>query len=121
MDVNGTELMGVKWQLRSITLETKTIDNVPEAGAHMIIGADGRASGRGGCNLFFAGYKLKDNILKFDSVASTKRYCEATMEVENAFFKAMRSVTKLTVGDDTLKIESKNGKTALTFVRAPQD
>jgi len=76
---------------------------------------------RGGCNLFFAGYKLKNGALRFDAVASTKKYCEATMQVEDAFFKALGAVTKLSAVDDILKMGSKNGKTELTFVRAQPD
>lgn len=121
MSVNGSGLLGIRWQLRSVVLDGRPIDNVAEAGAHIILGVDGRASGRGGCNLFFAGYKLKNNVLRFGAVTSTKKYCEATMRVEDAFFRALSEVTKLSAEDDVLKMASKNGRTKLTFVRAQPD
>ncbi|MBI0584751.1 MAG: META domain-containing protein [Methanomassiliicoccus sp.] len=119
--MNGTELLGVKWRLRSIVLDGRPIDNVAEAEAHLIFGADGKASGRGGCNLFFAGYKNKGGSVRFQAVASTKKYCEATMPVETAFFKALGAVTRLSVEDDVLKMVSKDGKAELVFARATQE
>jgi heat shock protein HslJ len=114
--VNGPAgLLDIKWHLLSIVLEGTAIDDVEEAGANITLGSNSRAFGRGGCNQFVGDYKLKGMDIRIGPLASTMMYCEETMAVEDAFFKALGIVSKLHSEDDAMKMCSEDGATTLLF------
>ncbi|MDD1756852.1 MAG: META domain-containing protein [Methanomassiliicoccales archaeon] len=116
MYVNGPAgLLDTKWHLLSIVLEGTAIDDVEEAGANITLGSNRRAFGRGGCNQFFGGYKLDEEGIRIGPLASTLMYCEETMAVEGAFFKALGVVRKLHLEEDAMEMWSEDGATTLLF------
>ena len=76
---------------------------------------DGKAVGRGGCNRYFGKYTLEGETIGFGPLASTLMYCEETMAVENAFFKALDRVRKVHWDDEALHMLSSDGSTVLDF------
>jgi len=116
--VNGpAELLDTKWHLLSIVFEGTAIDDVEEAGANITLGSNSRAFGRGGCNQFFGDYKLEGEGIRIGPLASTLMYCEETMAVEDAFFKALGTVRMLRLEEDAMEMWSEDGATALLFRR----
>src|SRR5690606_17006309 len=52
----------------------------------LTLGSDGRAFGSGGCNHWFARYKLDGSSIRFGAMGSTRRACApALMEQEQRF------------------------------------
>ena len=116
MYVNGPAgLLDIKWHLLSIVFEGTAIDDVEEAGANITLGSNSRAFGRGGCNQFFGDYKLEGEGIRIGLLASTMMYCEETMAVEDAFFKALAVVRKLHSEEDAMEMWSEDGATVLLF------
>jgi putative lipoprotein len=116
MHVNGPAgLLDTKWHLISIVLEGAAIDDVKEAGADITLGSSGKAFGRGGCNRYFGEYMLEGEGVRIGPLASTLMYCEETMAVEDAFFKALGAVRMLRSEEDVLEMRSENGATSLSF------
>ena len=95
--------------------EGAAVDDVEEAGADITLGSDNKAFGRGGCNQFFGDYKLEGDGIRIGPLASTLMYCEKTMAVEDAFFKAMAVVRKLHSEEDAMEMWSEDGATTLLF------
>ena len=118
MHMNGpARLLDIQWHLRSIVFEGTAIDDVEEAGANITLGSNGRVSGRGGCNQYFGDYKLEGEFIRFGPLASTLMYCEETMAVEDAFFKALGVVRRLHSEENALEMWSEEGATTLLFHR----
>lgn len=71
---------------------------------HMILKADGRVNGFGGCNAFTGSYKLDApaSRISFGQIASTMMACAASMEVEQAFHEALRHTDSYTLDGDRL-------------------
>jgi heat shock protein HslJ len=111
----ATGIQGPKLHLRSMVLHGQEIDGVVEAQAHLMLGADGRAFGRGGCNRFFGSYSIEGSVIRFGPMASTLMYCEETMAVENAFLKALGEVDEIQVDQGIIMLRSIALSTELTF------
>lgn len=72
---------------------------------------DGRVSGSTGCNQFQGSFEQKGAALSFGPLASTRRYCEESAEIETRFlaaldkvnaFRLARDKVRLLAGDDVL-------------------
>jgi heat shock protein HslJ len=76
------------------------------------LGADGRASGRGGCNGYSGPYTLESDALSFDVLAATKMACApAIMDQEQRYFDTLGQVERYAVADDgALLLETPEGK-----------
>jgi heat shock protein HslJ len=112
---SSSGLQGVKWDLVSIVLNGRPVSGVGGARANITLGPDLRAASRGGCNRFFGSYALDGGHIKFGNLASTRMSCDETMEVEDAFFKALAGVGTALLADDHLEMRSEDGATVLTF------
>ncbi|HKE57221.1 MAG TPA: META domain-containing protein [Pyrinomonadaceae bacterium] len=76
--------------------------------------ADGRVSGRTGCNTFSGSYTLQGNTIKFGPIAATRMMCAAgVMNQEREFLKALESAVSWTVQGDRLDMHLANGERAL--------
>ncbi|MGE0118472.1 MAG: META domain-containing protein [Dongiaceae bacterium] len=65
------------------------------------LGADGRASGRGGCNGYGGGYSLAGESLRFGPLAATQMACaEALMNQERRYFDALAGTARYALADD---------------------
>ena len=72
-----------------------------EAPITLQLGADGRASGRGGCNGYGGPYTLAGDALHFGPLASTKMACApALMDQEQRYFDTLAQVARYAVADD---------------------
>ena len=72
-----------------------------EAPVTLQLGADGRASGRGGCNGYGGAYTLASDALHFGPLAATKMACApALMDQEQRYFDTLAKVDRYAVADD---------------------
>src|SRR5262249_32622005 len=76
------------------------------------VGADGRASGRGGCNDYTGPYTLSGDALSFGQMAATRMACApAVMDQEQRYFDTLAKVKRYAVADDgALLLETVEGK-----------
>ena len=76
------------------------------------LGADGNASGKGGCNGYGGPYTLAGDAITFGPLAATKMACApAVMDQEQRYFDTLAKVTHYAVADDgALLLETAEGK-----------
>jgi heat shock protein HslJ len=106
-------LPGEELIISRIVLEGEPVAGVTEAKATIAFAEEGNVQGYGGCNRFFGGYRLEGDLITFSAIASTRRYCEETMAVEDALFMALGKVTKLKVSGEVLTLLSEDGGTEI--------
>ena len=110
-------LTGATWQLNAASMKTLAAQ-APSDTEVTIAFADGSVSGTSACNVYGGSYTADaDGSMTFGQLHSTLMACEPDlMAVEQAYLKALGSVTTFSV-TDTLTL-SGNGA-SLTFDKAP--
>ena len=82
-----------------------------EAPVTLQLGADGRASGHGGCNGYGGPYTLAGDALRFGGLAATRMACAPdVMDQEQRYFDTLAKVERYAVADDgALLLETGEG------------
>ena len=83
------QLADTKWQLTQLDgqpVDTESMRRTP----YLLLHADQRLEGFTGCNRVNGRYSGSDDSLRFDSLASTRRYCNQGMDIEEAFRRLTR-------------------------------
>jgi copper homeostasis protein (lipoprotein) len=103
-------LEGTEWLL----LELGGSPLPPTLEATLLLnGADGRASGRGGCNTFVVPYRLAGASLTFGDLAVTGVVCNAAvMDVEGAYLRTLARVGGYRLTGDRLQLLAEEGVAA---------
>jgi heat shock protein HslJ len=71
-----------------------------------------QVSGSGGCNSYFAGYRLEGETLAIGMVGSTRRFCAepaGTMDQESRYFTLLQAAERYRVTARALEIVTKEG------------
>lgn len=85
----------------------------------MRIAADGKVSGRGGCNGFFGSAKVEGSKIEFGQMGSTQMACEQElMDQEHKFHQALGSVASFRIDGGKLLLSDKDGKDIVSFAAA---
>jgi heat shock protein HslJ len=87
-DIALEDLVDKDWKLeylKSNNIQYGIENNVPT----LKFSTDGKVSGNGGCNNFFANFNLYGRTLTIGDIGSTRMMCEETMDLENAYFKVL--------------------------------
>lgn len=83
------------------------------------IAADGKVSGRGGCNGFFGSAKADGSKIEFGQMGSTQMACEQpVMDQEHKFHQALGSAASFRIEDGKLILADKDGKDVARFSAA---
>jgi len=78
---------------------------IDDAQSTFAIAADGKVSGRGGCNSYFAEGKVEGGAIKIGAVGSTFMACApALMDQEKKFFEALGKAEGFRLDDETGKL-----------------
>lgn len=99
-----TRLADTRWQLADLgnsTLDTDTTGRRPYLLMHS---ANHRVEGHTGCNRINGTYSGGGERLRFDSLASTRRYCADLMDRESALMHALERTASARVDDATLTL-----------------
>ncbi len=84
--------------------------------ASITFAKDGKASGSGGCNRFFGNFEsAAPGQVKFGPIGATKMYCQDKMMVEDGLFQALQKVTRYTVDNIRLILQSEDGQYMARF------
>lgn len=89
-----------------------------EGGPITIAFADGRVTGSGGCNQYFAAYQTSGSTLSLGPIGSTKRACadEARNRAEVAYLEALGKVASYAIEGNVLTLRDASGATLLEFL-----
>jgi putative lipoprotein len=107
-------LLGIAW-------EATTIGEAPVPPGidiTLLIEADMRAGGKGGCNSYFSQATITEDSFVIGEVAATARACPGgRMELEQTYFAALKAATSWAMDGDTLTLLDMSGKPAVTYER----
>ena len=56
---------------------------------------------KAGCNQIFGEFEVKDNMISFSKIGSTKMYCFDTMKYEDALLSVLSNSSKIVIVDST--------------------
>lgn len=80
---------------------------------------DGKISGHGGCNRFFASYESTESGIKIGPVGSTRMACpEPQMSLEQRLFEVLDNTSAIEMRDARLYLVDQAGTTLAVFVDA---
>lgn len=97
-----SSLTNTRWKLTALTSLPGGLPALPK---DVFLQLDtGRIKGFGGCNNYFGGYVLDGNALHFTGVASTKMFCQQTMDVEDKLFKAINNTNHYRITGTKLEL-----------------
>jgi heat shock protein HslJ len=101
----SADLAGGHWRPSSISLERLA----PETPVYVAFSDDGKVTGFGGCNRFFGGYTVSGNSIKIGPLASTRKGCPDTLNLEIEFFKALQGAETFEQTDAALVLIGPDG------------
>lgn len=116
-------LADTKWEVTGYNNGRQAVVSVLN-GTRLSIGfsADGKASGFAGCNRFSGTFESQGTSLSFGPVATTRMACaspDGVMEQEQAFLKALETVSTARFEGDRLELRTRDGALAMTLGRSP--
>jgi putative lipoprotein len=101
----SADLAGGHWRPSSISVESLA----PETLIYVAFSEDGKVTGFGGCNRFFGGYTVSGNSIKIGPLASTRKGCPDTLNLEIEFFKALQEAETFEQTDEGLVLLGPGG------------
>jgi heat shock protein HslJ len=105
----ATSLTGTHWTLTRLDGEAVTPESVKPAPYIELDDVTKRLSGSGGCNRLLGTYEQSGPSLRFRQVASTMMACPGdAMKHEQAFIKALDTVTSYRIRGSTLTLRDKD-------------
>jgi len=110
----SNELPGTSWVLQDLAGDGIV------AGTHVTLdfSANGRATGNGSCNRYFATVEISGSSIRFGAVGATRMACATPVSLQEVrYFGALEAASEFTVEGNTLSISSGSGR-PLRFVRA---
>ena len=116
-------LAGTSWRATGINNGRQAVASVANGTTVTLsFGADGDASGQGGCNRYSGHYEATGSRISIGSIAVTAMACAeppGVMEQEQAFLKALGTASSVHFEGDRLELRTGDGALAVGFVRAP--
>jgi len=115
-------LAGTSWRATAINNGRQAVVGVADGTTvTMDFAADGKVSGTAGCNRYMSTWKADGASLRFTAPAATRMACAqpGVMEQEQAFLKALETVTKMVFEGDRLDLRTAADALAVTLNRAP--
>jgi heat shock protein HslJ len=120
--VQSRELPGTSWNATGINNGRAAVTSLVQ-GTHVTLafGKDGRASGSAGCNNYTAPYTVDGSKLRIGPAAATRLMCAqpGVMEQEQAFLKALETVTTVQFDADQLFLRTAADEIATILSRVP--
>ena len=109
------QLLGTRWYLTRIhdtPIETETFSEQPYISLSI---DDDQFSGSDGCNQLMGRYRLNDNKLRFDKIASTRKACPVEPLSAQTLYIAMEQVRNWQIEQHQLILKNSDGETLLRF------
>ena len=114
MTATTAQLQATYWKLTALG---NTPVNVAESARepHIILQADSKMNGSGGCNRMFGSYTVSGDALSFSGVGATKMACQDGMDVETAFLPSLQRVAKYRITGQHLELLDASGALVARF------
>lgn len=104
------------WHLQALTYQGQTVPLDEAVTTTLVFDPTGQVNGTGGCNAYFASYKVTGpETLAFSAIGATKLACAQGMEQETLYFTALETTRKVSLTAESLTLTSPDGSTILTF------
>jgi heat shock protein HslJ len=106
----GADIRHIEWRATEIGGRPAADSHRP---ASMLLAAQNRASGSGGCNQWHAQYRLDGRAVSFGPIGSTRILCEGPVgDQERTFFDILQSVDRYSLtADGVLELATPQGQT----------
>ena len=101
----SADLSGGQWRPSAINAE----GIAAETRIYVAFSEDGKVTGFGGCNRFFGGYTVSGDSIKIGPLASTRKGCPDTLNLEVEFFSALQSAETFKQDDNGLVLFGPGG------------
>jgi heat shock protein HslJ len=114
-------LEGNHWDLTSF-INGEAASSLVADSTIMLNLVDGKLSGFGGCNSYFADYTLDGDKLTFTTAGSTLMYCnspEGVMDQEALYLGTLAKVAGYRITGDQMELLDASGATLLIFHKEP--
>jgi heat shock protein HslJ len=116
-------LTGTSWRATGINNGRQAVVSVVNGtSVTLSFGADGDASGQGGCNHYSGHYEANGSQITIGRVAVTEMSCTnppGVMEQEQAYLKALGTASTVRFEGNRLELRTADGALAVGFERAP--
>ena len=112
-------LADTEWQLAQLNDRPVDLDATRRDPYLLMHGDSQRVEGFAGCNRLNGAYSGGGQNLRFDSLASTRRFCANVMEQEETFMHALERTSEARVDGDTLTLLDNRGRALARFEALP--
>ena len=111
-------LVGTTWRLAGFTVNQTAHSAIAGSNATLAFGADGRATGSTGCNVFSGPYSTDDARISIGPLAVTERACIAPdmMLQEREYLEVLEAATTYDIDGDRLTLVDASATLAAEFV-----
>jgi heat shock protein HslJ len=111
------DLAGTSWEVITYNNGKQAVTSVL-AGTSISadFGADGKLSGKSGCNSYNGSYKVDGSKISIGPIASTKMFCSepaGVMEQESQYLLALESAATYTIEGSSLELRTQDGALAV--------
>ncbi len=111
----ATPISDIEWTVEKIA----GFDQLGEKRPTLAIAGDGRASGDGGCNRFFATVTMDGEAIVFSEIGSTRMACEeGLMRLEQAYFEALAATASYRIEEGRLVLLDAGSQPSVVLVAA---
>jgi heat shock protein HslJ len=116
--LDKASLTGSYW--RPVEIDKKAVRvKAGQREPHIVLESEHRMRGFGGCNQIQGGYEVQGNGLRFIGTATTRMFCEGSMEQEARFLLAMEATATYAITGDTLELYDASGRPLARFESRP--
>ena len=111
----GTSVTGIDW--RPVTLGDETVD--ADTVRTLRFDDDGKISGHGGCNRYFASYEITGSGISIGPVGATRMACpEPEMILEQRLFDILDGTSAIEIRESLLYLLDETGATLAVFTNS---
>ncbi|MFW6257753.1 MAG: META domain-containing protein [Prolixibacteraceae bacterium] len=115
---NVSQITENKWKLESLKgFSENQLKQSPLPPSMEFDTENQRISGFAGCNNYFGNFKITDQgKINISNLASTKKMCINSMELEEAYLKTLKNSEWILVDGETLDLKDKEETVIASFV-----
>ncbi len=114
-DIVPSDLTGREWKLEYMRCED-TSYLIEDAVPFIRFEEDGKVHGFAGCNNFFGSYTLKGRTIRISDVGATRKICEETMILEQAFLKLLSMELRSLFDNGKLTLSGDGGNRMVLYL-----
>lgn len=92
------------WKLVEVKGDPALVLPYQQEAHFVLMSAERRVRGSGGCNLIMGSYETTGDQLSFGVLATTRKMCPGIMQQEQTFFEVLDSVTHYQIEGNNLQL-----------------